>query len=42
MAAEAQATPPRERNMASDKLGVLMRNRLLALLREHGEEEVRG
>ena len=32
----------RERNMASDKLGVLMRKRLLALLREHGEEEVRG
>jgi len=33
---------PRERNMASDKLSVLMRKRLLALLREHGEEEVRG
>ena len=33
---------PRERNMVSDKLGVLMRKRLLALLREHGEEEVRG
>ena len=32
----------RERNMASDRLGVLMRKRLLALLREHGEEEVRG
>jgi phenylpropionate dioxygenase-like ring-hydroxylating dioxygenase large terminal subunit len=32
----------RERNMASDKLGVLMRKRLLALLREHGEEEVRS
>ena len=32
----------RERNMASDKLGVLMRRRLLALLREHGEEEVRA
>ena len=32
----------RERNMASDKLGVLMRQRLVALLREHGEEEVRG
>jgi hypothetical protein len=33
---------PRERNMASDKLGILMRKRLLALLREHGEEEVRA
>jgi phenylpropionate dioxygenase-like ring-hydroxylating dioxygenase large terminal subunit len=32
----------RERNMASDKLGVLMRKRLLALLREHGEDEVRS
>jgi phenylpropionate dioxygenase-like ring-hydroxylating dioxygenase large terminal subunit len=32
----------RERNMASDKLGILMRKRLLALLREHGEEEVRS
>jgi hypothetical protein len=31
----------RERNMASDKLGILMRRRLLALLREHGEDEVR-
>jgi len=29
-------------HMASDKLGVLMRKRLLALLREHGEEEVRA
>jgi hypothetical protein len=28
--------------MASDKLGVLMRKRLLALLREHGEHEVRS
>ena len=32
---------PRERNMASDRLGVLMRKRLLSLLHEHGEEEVR-
>jgi phenylpropionate dioxygenase-like ring-hydroxylating dioxygenase large terminal subunit len=32
----------RERNMASDKLGILMRRRLLALLREHGEDEVRS
>ncbi|HEY3077652.1 MAG TPA: Rieske (2Fe-2S) protein, partial [Burkholderiales bacterium] len=32
----------RERNMASDKIGILMRRRLLALLREHGEEEVRS
>ena len=32
----------RERNMASDKLGILMRQRLLALLREHGEDEVRS
>ena len=31
----------RERNMASDRIGILMRRRLLALLREHGEEEVR-
>jgi phenylpropionate dioxygenase-like ring-hydroxylating dioxygenase large terminal subunit len=36
------ADPARERNMASDKLGILMRRRLLALLREHGEEEVRS
>ncbi len=35
------ADPASERNMASDKLGVLMRRRLLMLLREHGEEEVR-
>jgi hypothetical protein len=28
--------------MASDKLGILMRRRLLALLREHGEDEVRS
>jgi phenylpropionate dioxygenase-like ring-hydroxylating dioxygenase large terminal subunit len=34
--------PARERNMASDKLGILMRKRLLALLREHGEDEVRA
>ena len=32
----------RERNMASDKPGIMMRQRLLALLGEHGEEEVRG
>jgi len=32
----------RERNMASDRMGILMRKRLLALLREHGEEEVRS
>jgi phenylpropionate dioxygenase-like ring-hydroxylating dioxygenase large terminal subunit len=32
----------RERNMASDKLGILMRKRLLALLREHGEKEARS
>lgn len=32
----------RERNMASDKLGILMRKRLLALLAEHGEEEARS
>jgi phenylpropionate dioxygenase-like ring-hydroxylating dioxygenase large terminal subunit len=32
----------RERNMASDKLGILMRRRLLALLRDHGEEEIRS
>jgi phenylpropionate dioxygenase-like ring-hydroxylating dioxygenase large terminal subunit len=36
------AEPARERNMASDKLGILMRKRLLAMLREHGEDEVRG
>jgi phenylpropionate dioxygenase-like ring-hydroxylating dioxygenase large terminal subunit len=29
-----------ERNMASDKPGILMRRRLLALLRQHGEDEV--
>ncbi len=34
--------PARERNMASDKLGILMRKRLLAVLREHGEEDVRA
>jgi len=33
---------PRERNMASDKLGIEIRRRMLALLREHGEEEVRA
>jgi hypothetical protein len=33
---------PRERNMASDKLGILMRRRLLALLREHGDDEIRS
>jgi phenylpropionate dioxygenase-like ring-hydroxylating dioxygenase large terminal subunit len=32
---------PGERNMASDKLGIEIRRRMLALLREHGEEEVR-
>ena len=32
----------RERNMASDKIGILMRKRLRALLREHGEEEIRS
>src|SRR5581483_11490222 len=31
-----------ERNMASDKLGIEIRRRMLALLREHGEEEVRS
>jgi phenylpropionate dioxygenase-like ring-hydroxylating dioxygenase large terminal subunit len=36
------ADPARERNMASDKLGILMRKRLLSLLREHGEEDVRA
>jgi hypothetical protein len=32
----------RPRASATDKLGVLMRKRLLALLREHGEDDVRG
>ena len=36
------AEHPRERNMASDKPGILMRSRLLALLREHGEDEIRS
>jgi phenylpropionate dioxygenase-like ring-hydroxylating dioxygenase large terminal subunit len=31
----------RERNMASDRIGILMRKRLVALLAEHGEAEVR-
>jgi hypothetical protein len=31
----------RERNMAYDKLGILMRRRLAALRREHGEDEAR-
>ena len=30
-----------EAHMASDRPGLIMRNRLLALLREHGEQEVR-
>jgi len=31
-----------EQSMASDRPGMLMRKRLLALLREHGETEVHG
>src|SRR5205085_2174001 len=31
-----------EQSMASDRPGLLMRKRLLALLREHGEQEVHG
>jgi hypothetical protein len=31
-----------EQGMASDRPGMLMRKRLLALLKEHGETEVHG